>query len=286
MSDKDFSEIAAFLARFELTSFADDARVAEYCAFFELKALMAMQPEDGVQTDEAGLYRSVSPAEHKPYEPKWHDLCRLHWLALSRRAVNILELGSGFSTIVLAAAARLLNDHFGGWVRENVRTENAFVVFSVDESAHFSSLTQRRMPTELRPYARIAASEVRLCEYEGRFATVYSDLPNVNADLIYLDGPSQFATEAQIDGFSLASAARMPMSADLLRVEFFLQPGTLIVIDGRTANARFLRAFFKRNWAYFHSKDSDTHYFELQEEPFGRRSAAKLDFSLGGKWLL
>ena len=29
------------------------------------------------------------------------------------------------------------------------------------------------------------------------------------------------------------------MAADILSIEHFLHPGTLIVIDGRTANARF-----------------------------------------------
>ena len=32
------------------------------------------------------------------------------------------------------------------------------------------------------------------------------------------------------------------MAADILAIEHFLVSGTLIVVDGRTANARFLKA--------------------------------------------
>ena len=43
---------------------------------------------------------------------------------------------------------------------------------------------------------------------------------------------------------------RMPMAADILAFERFLLPGTLIVVDGRGANARFLKTNLQRNWEY------------------------------------
>jgi hypothetical protein len=78
----------------------------------------------------------------------------------------------------------------------------------------------------------------------------------------------------------------MPMSADILRFEFFLEPGTLILVDGRTQNARFLKAYLKRNWAYQHDPIGDIHYFELQENALGPYNKRKMDFCLGGNWLL
>jgi hypothetical protein len=76
------------------------------------------------------------------------------------------------------------------------------------------------------------------------------------------------------------------MSADILRFEFFLEPGTLVIIDGRTQNARFLRSYLRRNWAYRHDRSLDVHFLELQEEPIGPLNQRKLDFCLKGKWLL
>lgn len=57
------------------------------------------------------------------------------------------------------------------------------------------------------------------------------------------------------------------MAADVLSIEHFLLPGTLIVVDGRTANARLLRANFQRDWLYYYLEDFDQHFFELCERP-------------------
>jgi hypothetical protein len=78
----------------------------------------------------------------------------------------------------------------------------------------------------------------------------------------------------------------MPMAADILRMEFFLESGTLILVDGRTANARLLKAFLKRQWAYTHDRHSDIHLFELQEPPLGKINAKKLEFCLANAWLI
>jgi len=73
----------------------------------------------------------------------------------------------------------------------------------------------------------------------------------------------------------------MPMAADILVFEHFLTPGTLIVTDGRTANARFLRANLQRDWVYHHDASADQHYFELLEVPLGVYNKRHLDFALG-----
>ena len=73
------------------------------------------------------------------------------------------------------------------------------------------------------------------------------------------------------------------MSADLLLMEPFLLPGTLIVVDGRTANARFLQNNFQRNWEYRHHAEADIHTFELIEAPLGKINQRQLEFCLGEK---
>ena len=61
----------------------------------------------------------------------------------------------------------------------------------------------------------------------------------------------------------------MPMSADILRIENFLQPENLIVVDGRTANARFLKTNLRKNWDHHYFKLFDQDVFELNERPLG-----------------
>ena len=74
---------------------------------------------------------------------------------------------------------------------------------------------------------------------------------------------------------------RLPMSADILAFEHFLLPRTLIVVDGRTANARFLKTNLQRNWDYYHSEEYDQHFFELKEAPIGIYNKRQIEFCLG-----
>jgi len=82
----------------------------------------------------------------------------------------------------------------------------------------------------------------------GQICTLYDKIPDVCPDLIYLDGPDQWNIEGDVHGITTKSVDRMPMSADILLMEPFLLPKTLIVVDGRTANATFLKNNFKRNF--------------------------------------
>ena len=79
-------------------------------------------------------------------------------------------------------------------------------------------------------------------------------------DLIYLDGPFNYSDTGEIRGISTNHQDRVAMSGDILAIEHFLQPGTLIIIDGRTANARFLKCNLQRNWGYYHSQEWDQHF--------------------------
>ena len=75
----------------------------------------------------------------------------------------------------------------------------------------------------------------------------------------------------------------IPMSADILTLEHFLLPGTLIVVDGRTANARFLKTNLQRDWDYYHSEEYDQHFFELKETPIGIYNQRQIEFCLGSE---
>lgn len=281
-----FKQVEDNLGRFSLQSFNDPIRVNEYAELFFLKALCRKLEADRIATKNADLERSISASEDKPFEPEYGDLCRLHWLLLTRKAINVLELGSGFSTAVLADGMRILSENFGQWAKRNIRADQPFHVYSVEEEQRYAEITAARLGSLLTPFATVSRSSVNVLMHDNRITTVYDRLPNISPDFIYLDGPSQFATTQEINGFTFNSKARMPMSSDILRFEFFLEPGTLIIVDGRTANARFLKSYLRRNWAYLHDSSGDVHYFELQEEALGSFNRAKLDFCLKNKWLL
>ena len=234
--------------------------------------------EDLIDYTQDPLTSPVSDDEQKPYTVPVSDLARIHFIMIKRRTINVLEFGSGRSTAIMAAAMTALYEEFYGWVNENIRVEKPFKVFSIEEHQKFVNLTQKRLTNETSDRVELSVSKVNLVEYDFRYCTLYEDLPNISPDFIYLDGPSQFATGSQINGFSISHICRMPMAPDVLKSEFFFEPGTLILVDGRTANARFLKYNLKRNWVYQHDPVGNVHYFELQEEPLGYLNEKKLRF--------
>jgi hypothetical protein len=281
-SASEFELIKENIERFSLTSFHDSAKVEEYAEIFGLKSLFETQKTKSKKD----INLAVKEFEETPYEPVYEELCRLHWICLTRKVINTLEFGSGFSTVVLADAMRILKEHFGGWAQEKIRTEIPFHIYAVEEEQRFVEITKKRLGDTLAPYVTISRSSVDILLHDNRITTVFSQLPNISPDFIYLDGPSQHATTTDINGISLNTKVRMPMSSDILKFEFFLEPGTLILVDGRTANARFLKSYLRRNWAYWHDVAGDVHFFELQEEPLGPFNDLKMNFCLNGKWLI
>ena len=124
---------------------------------------------------------------------------------------------------------------------------------------------------------------LHVTNFNERICTLYDNFPNICPDLIYLDAPDQFSPIGNVRGISTNHSDRLPMSADILTFEHFLLPGTLIVVDGRTANARFLEANLQRNWVHHHSVEYDQHFFELKESPLGVYNQRQIEFFLEPK---
>ena len=218
---------------------------------------------------------SVDSSHLEPYPPEFDDLIRLHWLCLSRNVMTVLEIGSGYSTYMFDHAMRTNRARFPNLDGKSFRKSNLFEVHSLDASPEWIEITRARGATETVTYHQ---SQVRVSEFNGRICTFFDNFPQVSADLIYLDGPDQFNVEGSVRNLSTAHPDRMPMSADLLAIEHFIAPGTLIVVDGRTANARFLAANLQRDWSYEHSEKFDQSFFLLREAPLGRFNRRVLEF--------
>jgi len=232
-----------------------------------------------------GIYDSVDPDNAVPFAPDWYDLVRLHKLVLDRKVTTILEFGTGKSTIILSHALNINRELHAEYVEKNMRRSNPFELHSVDADADFIRFSQANIPNELSERTFLHHSGVMMSEFNGRICTVYSKLPNICPDFIYLDAPGQFCPSGDIRNITTAHPDRLPMSADLLAIEHFLLPGTFILVDGRTANARFLECNFQRNWVYNYHTSSDIHTFELMEEPLGKYNKAQIEYCLGNEWL-
>lgn len=268
---------------FNLTSFNDEIESKRYFALFGLDDLLGVELAQGNSQNQT--VTNVDPDYLIPYGVEIQDLCRLHWLCLNRKSTQVLEFGSGYSTLVIAHALSILRKEHLEWALRNTRLENPFKIYSVDESPEFANITRSRL-AKYEECTDVSVREVYLTEYDGRFATLYKDLPNVTPDFIYLDGPSQYATTEAIAGFSIDQKARMPMAADILRFEYFLEPGSVILVDGRSANASFLKNNFQRNWLYRHDAEGDYHIFELHDPFLGELNENKFKYCTENKWIL
>lgn len=212
-----------------------------------------------------------------PYRPELGDLYRLHKFIVDNRRTTVLEFGVGWSTYVMAHAMSLNNREHCESVKD-LRRNNPFEVHSVDNEQRFIEIAAARIPEDLSLHTYITYAAVSMVSFQGRYATEYETLPLVNPDFIYLDGPDQFNIVNDIAGFSTAHKDMMPMSCDILKFEHFLTPGTIIVVDGRAANARFLRANLQRGWSYKHDSECDQHLFLLSEEPLGKYNRKQIEF--------
>ena len=215
----------------------------------------------------------------KPISPDLLDLARLHLLISVRGCINVLEFGSGFSSLVIADALRANSLKSGGQLPLHIRRENPWQLDSIDESEEWLNVTKSRIPFSLQRYVNFHYRHVSLGTFNDRPVTYYQDVPNKAYDLIYIDGPSQYApVESDWLGFNTTNPGRMPMSADILRVEHFLQPGTLVVFDGRTANAKFFELNVQKKWKKYHSDKHDQTLFVDCSQSLGKYNDAFLQY--------
>ncbi len=228
---------------------------------------------------------AVDPDKKTAYlaETKLDDLTRLHYIVRQRKVTTILEFGVGHSTRIFGDALKKNSNEYSSRINDHgmIRRNNSFECHSVDNYKVWIEKCKSELKEELKLYLYFYFSNVSVSTFNDRVCTYYTKLPNVSPDFIYLDAPHQFYVEGDVRGLTTAHKDRMPMSADVLAFEHFLQPGTLICVDGRAANARFLKVNLQRSWAYFYCEEWDQHFFELQEEPLGIYNKNLLDFCLG-----
>lgn len=224
--------------------------------------------------------------------PDFRDLARLFATVRARKVFTILEFGIGYSTMIMASA---LKKNYEDWqnLKEKplIRNSTPFQIYSVDASSKWIEVALSGIPQDYTHIVKAQKSTVVSSTFNGKICHFYNEIPNVIPDFIYLDGPSTMQIKNK-DNTSSAwnnNRDRVVMSGDLLRIEPVLLPGTCILVDGRTANARFLSHLFYRRWAVQRDSRGDVTAMELQEPPLGDINQSTLHYTLGkriDKWTL
>lgn len=226
-----------------------------------------------------GAFDAVSGKLNIPFPPVAEDLARLHRLIRKRKAFTVLEFGSGLSTIVMAdALSKNKADFLAIEEKPELRNRFMFQIFSVESDKQWIEHSQSNFPKHLLEHVNFHYSEIKIDTFNGRICHFYDNLPDIVPDFIYLDGPNPKDVKGNVNGMTFQCDERTVMAADLLLMESILLPGTFILVDGRTNNARFLKNNFQRNFEMSWDKDDDVTSFELKEERLGKYNILGSDF--------
>lgn len=237
------------------------------------------------RTKQYSAYHGVKK-NSEPYPAEIDDLVRLHKLIRKRKVFSILEFGVGYSTIVMADAIRKNELEYKKLKsKPEIRNSNKFKIISLDSSKAWIAKASKLIPRQLKKYIDIKFSEVYVDTFNDRFCHFYKKLPDIIPDFIYVDGPSNLHVKGSKNGLSYKNLDRTIMMADLLLMEPTFLPGTLILFDGRTNNARFIKNNFQRKFKHKFHSEYDISTFELIEEPIGKYNYNQIHYCLGKKFL-
>jgi hypothetical protein len=222
---------------------------------------------------------SVSGKLNIPFPADFDDLARIHQLVRNRKSFTILEFGIGLSSIVMADALMKNKKEFDQLSEKpQIRNNHMFQLFSIDSDHKWMNHSKTNFPEKLKNFISFHHSTLSIGTFNDRICHYYNSLPDIVPDFIYLDGPSPKDVKGDLNGLTFQCDERTVMSADILRMEPILLPETLILVDGRTNNARFLKNNFQRNFEMKWDKKSDTTTFELKEERLGKYNILGFDF--------
>jgi hypothetical protein len=216
-----------------------------------------------------------------PFKPQLIDLYRIYQFIILNKRTTVVEFGCGWSSAIIMAALNKLHSKYHRQIK-NLRRKHPFELIIVDSEKKYIKIAKKRINlfSKKRLKYKTICTQSRMTTFNGRICSEYKKLPLVNPDFIYLDGPGQEDTLGLEFGINVKHQDFMPMSCDILKIENFLIPGTIILIDGRTANARFLKNNFQRDWQYIHDKKNDQSIFILNEDPLGHVNKTQLNFYL------
>jgi hypothetical protein len=222
---------------------------------------------------------SVSGKLQIPFPPDLDDLARIHKLVRTRKSFTILEFGLGLSSIVMADALMKNKTEFDNLKsKPELRNNFMFQLFCVDSDLKWINHRKENFPEKLKKHIHFHHSTISIGTFNDRICHYYDNLPDIVPDFIYLDGPSPKDVKGNLNGLTFQCDERTVMSGDILRMEPVLLPETLILVDGRTNNARFLKNNFQRNFEMNWDKKADITTFLLKEERLGKYNILGFDF--------
>ena len=245
--------------------------------FFEQKKLNKLITVSQQKPKSVKLYKSA-----KIISPVLEELFFLYNIIINNSRLTVLEFGSGFSTLIMSLALYENSKRLDSKI-EKIRKKNKFELFVIENEKKYLDITIKRNKSfyknlNIKPKINYLFSDCNVEIFNGNITHSFKRLPRCIPDLIYLDGPGQFNLKGSVNNINFAHDDFVPLSSDILKIEFLLNVGTIIIIDGRYHNANYLKLNLKRNWIYKYVEYVDKHIFYLKEKPIGFMSKKLLKF--------
>lgn len=214
-----------------------------------------------------------------PFEPECPDLTRLYAIVRERKALTVLELGSGKSTRVIAKALQENENDYSEKI-SLVRREKPFHLYSIESEKNYAEVVNadcKKFGLEKFITLNFIGAEQTI--FNGRVCGQYKYLPSICPDFIYIDGPSPYSYKNSGQQYiDISHPDITNITCDLLRIEHLLLPGTIVLFDGLTNNARFNRTHLLRNWICHEDTVADFTILILDEEPLGIHHKNQIKF--------
>ena len=154
------------------------------------------------------------PASAKPYSPT--EMWWLYRDIITRKPKSVIELGCGYSTLVIRAALKANGEGF---------------LHSIDAEQEWIAEWQRHIPPDLAAFGKIEFCAVKRCNYRGMNGHCYDRSIPAAIDYLFVDGPSPR---------SVPSWSGPAMALDPILWASAFRTHSKMVIEGRNHNAAFL----------------------------------------------
>jgi hypothetical protein len=152
-----------------------------------------------------------------------------------------------------------------------IRRKNPFHIFSLESEKKYAKIVIKECKKmKLEKYVTVNLSDAQQTVFNNMICGRYKKIPSVCPDLIYIDGPMPMSYKNSKNQYlDMNEPDITNITCDLLMIEPILLPGTIVIIDGLTNNARFNINNLKRNWLSHQDLDKDYTLMILDEPPLG-----------------
>lgn len=216
-----------------------------------------------------------------PYPIDVNDLVNLHKTILKRKVFTVMEFGLGYSTIIMADALLKHKKEYDKLTEKpHIRVNDMFKIYSIDTNNFWIEQFKENIKKfpEIKDIIQVNYSDIHINTFNGRICHFYDNLPTINPQMIYIDGPDTKDVKGNVNGFTFNNPDITVISGDPLLIEPILIPGTIIIFDGRKNNSYFLKNNLQRNWKYTKNKELDIDTFELSDESLGIYNTNMLEY--------